>query len=75
VKSKLPTFPVGQWVTFRTQARSRILTLDINGIRAWEFTGLDPDRGYIGLQAEGKSFDFRNVRVRELGPTEPAKQD
>jgi hypothetical protein len=27
---------------------------------------LDRDRGYIGIQAENKSFDFRNIRIQEL---------
>jgi hypothetical protein len=27
---------------------------------------LDAERGYIGIQAENKAFDFRNIRVQEL---------
>ena len=65
--SKTPPFPLDEWVTFRMEARGKTLTLDVNGVRAWEFTGLDVDRGYIGIQAENKLMDFRNVRVRELG--------
>jgi len=72
--STTPKFPVGEWVTFRMQARGSTLTLDVNGVRAWEFKGLDTDRGYIGLQAEGKSFDFRNVRIQELSNERPPNQ-
>jgi hypothetical protein len=65
--SKTPPFPLNQWVTFRMEARGKTLTLDVNGVRAWEFNGLDVERGYIGIQAENKLMEFRNVRVRELG--------
>ena len=47
-------------------AIGRAITLDVNGERAWEFKELDADRGYIGIQAEDKAFDFRNIRVQEL---------
>ena len=57
------------------EVRGRTITLDVDGERAWEFKELDADRGYIGIQAEGKAFDFRNIRVQELRPTaEPARQ-
>jgi hypothetical protein len=47
----------------------------VDGERAWEYKELDADRGYIGIQAEGKAFDFRNIRVQELPPTQkPAQQ-
>jgi hypothetical protein len=62
-----PSFSIREWVTFRVEVRGKKLTLDVNGDRAWEFSGLDTDRGYIGIQAEGKTMDFRNVRVREIG--------
>lgn len=67
VPSKTPGFPANEWITFRMEVRGKRMTLDVNGVRAWEFSEFDADRGYIGIQAEGKSFDFRNVRVWELG--------
>jgi hypothetical protein len=48
--------------------RGRKITLDVDGERAWEFDKLDADAGYIGIQAEDKAFDFRNIRVQELRP-------
>jgi hypothetical protein len=71
VPSVTPPMPLNQWVKFRMEARGRKLTLDVDGKRAWEFNELEADHGYIGLQAEGKSFDFRNVRVQELGTGDP----
>ncbi len=72
--SRTPKFPVNEWVTFRMEARGKKLTLDVNGVRAWEFDKLDTDHGYIGIQAENKLMDFRNVRVRELGGDETSKK-
>lgn len=68
VPSRTPKFPVNEWVTFRMEVRGKKLTLDVNGVRVWEFAELDADCGCLGIQAEGKSLDFRNLRVRELAP-------
>jgi hypothetical protein len=57
--------PVNEWNTFRMEASGRMLTLYVNGVQAWEFDQFDADPGYLGLQAEGSAFDFRNLRVVE----------
>jgi hypothetical protein len=75
VSSKTSKFPVGEWVTFRMEVRGKKLTLDVNGTRAMEFDALDVDRGYIGIQAEGKSFDFRNIHIREISRVDSLKTD
>jgi hypothetical protein len=75
VPAETPPMPLNKWVKFRMEARGRRLTLDVDGERAWEFNELDADRGYIGIQAEGKAFDFRNIRVQELAPSQkPSRQ-
>lgn len=61
-----PRLPAGEWIKFHVEARGRELTLDINGQRAWKFSEFTPINGYIGLQAEGKAFEFRNLRLTEL---------
>jgi len=66
VPAETPPMPVNKWVKFRMEVRGRTITLDVDGERAWEYKELDADRGYIGIQAENKSFDFRNIRVQEL---------
>jgi hypothetical protein len=71
VPAETPPMPLNKWVKFRMEARGHKLTLDVDGERAWEFNDLDADRGYIGIQVEGKSFDFRNIRVQELPPSQP----
>jgi hypothetical protein len=66
VPAETPPAPVNKWVKFRIEARGKKLTLDVDGERAWEFADFDAERGYIGIQVEEKSFDFRNIRIQEL---------
>jgi len=61
-----PRTPPFEWVTFRMEVRGSTLTLDINGQRAWKFEQFDSASGYLGMQAEGKAFEFRNLRLQEL---------
>jgi hypothetical protein len=67
--SETPPMPLNQWVKFRVEVNGTKATLDIDGERTWEFNGLDAPSGYLGIEAEDKAFEFRNLRVREL----PAK--
>jgi hypothetical protein len=68
VPAETPPMPLNQWVKCRLEVRGRKVTLDVDGERAWEFKELDVDRGYVGIQAENKAFDFRNIRIQELSP-------
>ncbi|PWU17327.1 MAG: hypothetical protein C5B50_11605 [Verrucomicrobia bacterium] len=63
VPAETPPMPLNQWVKFRIEARGSKLTLDVNGERAWEFNAFDARPGYIGIQAEGKAFEFRDIRI------------
>jgi hypothetical protein len=58
--------PAGEWVKFRVEARGNELTLDVGGQRVWSFSNFDVTSGHIGLQAEGKIFEFRNLTVIDL---------
>jgi len=58
--------PIGEWNEWRVIVKGATITLHCNGKLAWEATGLAPDSGYIGLQAEGSPMEFRNLRVREI---------
>jgi hypothetical protein len=66
VPAETPPMPPNQWVKFRIEVRGKKITLDVADERAWEFGELDAERGYIGIQAENKSFEFRNIRIREI---------
>jgi len=68
VPAETPPMPLNKWVKFRIEVRGKKVTLDVDGERAWEFNELDAERGYIGIQAENKAFDFRNLRLQELPP-------
>ena len=61
-----PKLPAGEWIKFRIEARNRELTLDVNGQRVWKFSEFTPASGFIGLQAEGKTFEFRSLLVQPL---------
>jgi hypothetical protein len=58
--------PVNQWASLRLEVRGRTAKLQLNGEPAWAYDKLDTDRGYIGIQAEDKAFEFRNIRLLEL---------
>ena len=66
VPAETPRKPINQWVRFRLEVRGKKITLDVDGERAWEFNQLDAESGYLGIQAEDKAFEFRNLRVQEL---------
>jgi hypothetical protein len=66
VPSETPKIPTNQWVKFRIEVIGSKITLDVDNERAWEFEKLDAQKGYIGIQAEDKVFDFRNIKIREL---------
>lgn len=69
VPAENPPMPLNQWVKFRIEVRGKKITLDVNGERAWEYNDLDSPAGYIGIQAEDRAFDFRNIRVQPLDST------
>lgn len=54
------------WSRFRLEVRGKKAVLEIDGKRVWEFEGLERERGYLGIQAEERSFDFRNFRLQEF---------
>ena len=58
--------PAGEWNEWRVLAVGDKLTFWCNGTKAWEGTGLEPEKGYIGLQAEGAALEFQNIRLREV---------
>ena len=68
VPAETPPMPLNKWVKMRIEVRGRSVTLDVDGERVWEYKDLDVAKGYIGIQAESKSFEFRNLRVQELPP-------
>lgn len=66
VPSETDRKPVNQWVKFRLEVKGRKTTLTVDGEKAWETEKVDAEKGFIGIQAENKAFDFRNIRIQEL---------
>lgn len=66
VPAETPRMPLNKWVKFRIEVKGKKISLDVDGERAWESEAIDVEKGFIGIQAEDKSFDFRNIRVTEL---------
>ena len=66
VPAENPKMPLNQWVKFRIEVRGKRATLDVNGERAWETDAIDAGQGYLGIQAEERAFDFRNIRIQAV---------
>ncbi len=58
--------PAGEWNTWRVLVKGDKASFWCNDKLAWEGTGLKPDKGHIGFQAEGAALEFRNLRLREI---------
>jgi len=65
VSNALPAEPVGEWFKFRITITGSSASLAADGKTLWRFDQLDTASGHIGLQAEGKSFEFRNLRLQD----------
>jgi hypothetical protein len=64
VPAETPPKPVNQWVKLRIEVAGKKVVCDVDGERAWEYEGIDAASGFVGIQAENKSFDFRNLRIQ-----------
>jgi hypothetical protein len=69
--------PPGEWNTFELLVEGERLQVFLNGVKINDFTNTDPVRsltsGHIGIQNHGTGDDvsFRNIRIKELGGTQP----
>ena len=67
--------PAGEWNVFEITCRGKEMTLWVNGAIANRWLQCDVPKGYVGLEAEGYRIEFRNVKVKPLDGTSPAKTD
>ena len=68
--------PPGEWNTYELLVEGERLRIYLNGVLINDFTNTDPVRslaGHIGIQNHGDGDDasFRNIRIKELGGTNP----
>ena len=61
--------PAGEWNSYDILCRSNTVTIRVNGTLQNEITGASVDSGAIGLQAEGKPVEFRNIFLEPLPET------
>ena len=65
--------PAGQWNTFEITCRGSEMTLWVNGAVTNEWHDCEVKKGHVGLEAEGWRIEFRNVKLKPLDDTKPAK--
>jgi hypothetical protein len=61
--------PVGEWNAYDITCRSNTITIRVNGVLQNEAAGTSVDAGAIGLQAEGRPVEFRNLFLEQLPPS------
>jgi hypothetical protein len=54
------------WTKVRLEVRGQKARLEIDGKPVWEYDKIDRAKGHVGIQAEERAFDFRNVRIQPL---------
>lgn len=74
VPAETPPAPLNKWVKMVITVEGKKVSLNVDGEKAWDYDGVDAETGYIGIQAENKSFEFRNIKVTDLGSGKPAAQ-
>lgn len=60
--------PVGEWNSYDIVCRGDTVTVRVNGVLQNKITGASVSSGAIGLQAEGKPVEFRNLYLEPLSP-------
>lgn len=58
----------GAWTRLKLSVVGTKATLELDGKPAWTHDGIERAKGYVGIQAEERAFDFRKVRLRDLSP-------
>ena len=58
--------PTGEWQTLEVEVTGNRLTARLNGTDVLEAMEIANPRGFIGLQAEAGTVEFRSIEVREL---------
>lgn len=64
--AKVDLIKPGDWNLFVIRVQGRSIKLSVNGKEAWATEATTPAEGYIGLQAEGVRFQFRNIKLTTL---------
>lgn len=65
--------PAGEWNAYDIVCHGGNITVQVNGVLQNEVAGTSVSSGAIGLQAEGRRVEFRNIYLEPLTAGEPAK--
>jgi hypothetical protein len=63
--------PSPEWNHYRVVCTNGVIKLAVNGAVVSGASECKPRKGYICLESEGSECHFRNIRIRELPPSEP----
>ena len=66
VAQKSAVKPVGEWNRMQVTCRRGTITSHLNGVEVARGEKLEPDKGAIAWQSEGKPVRFREIRIKEL---------
>ncbi len=61
--------PSPEWNHYRVVATNGVLRLSVNGAEVSGGTNCNWRKGFIGLESEGGTVDWRNLRIQELPST------
>jgi hypothetical protein len=67
--SEMRVKPAGNWNHYRVTCIDGTLKLEVNGKEVSGGYDMSPRKGYICLESEGSEIHFRNLRIRELPPS------
>ncbi len=56
----------GEWNTFEVACKGKTMTLWVNGAVTAVWDGCQVHAGHLGLEAEGYSIEFKNLKFKEL---------
>jgi hypothetical protein len=57
--------PAGEWNTMEVSCKGNTIEVYVNGVLKNKGTSVNPSKGFICLQSEGKLVEFRNVWLRQ----------
>ncbi|QVL34702.1 DUF1080 domain-containing protein [Telmatocola sphagniphila] len=62
-----------EWNHYRVTGNKGTLRLEVNGKQVSGGDECNYCKGYLGLESEGGAIDFRNIKIKELPPTDAPK--
>jgi hypothetical protein len=58
--------PTGQWQTLRVRVEGDTLLVGLNDVVITRAAGLGNETGFIGIQGETGTLEFRSIKLRAL---------